>query len=340
MNLPRFEFLSPTTVKETLGLMGDHKDRLRILAGGTEITGRLKQRLVSPAYILSLKRVNGLTGIKQKKSEVVIGATTTLSEIADSRLIANLFTSVGEAASHVGAPAIRNVATVAGNLLQESRCLYYNQSELPRNGLSPCYKLGGQTCHAVKGGKRCFSVYQGDLAPALIAVGALVRLQKTGSFRTLPVEELFTGKGVNPIGLARDELLTEIMLPIRKERSASAYKKFMLRGSVEYPLASASVFLWEGRGGMIEGARIVLGAAGPEPKRAEDAEKAISGKRPQDVQAADVEQAAYLAARAVQAVDNLMLPSAYRRKVAAVMTKRALEEALRNLREVGHASQA
>jgi 4-hydroxybenzoyl-CoA reductase beta subunit len=337
MNLPRFQFLSPTTVKETLSLMSEHRQRLRVLAGGTELMGRLKQRLLSPAYILSLKRVNSLAGIKQRKSELVIGATTTLTEVAGSQLIALRFKAVSEAARHVAAPAIRNVATVAGNLLQESRCLYYNQSELPRNGLGPCYKLGGETCHAVKGSKRCFSVYQGDLAPALIAVGARARLQRTGSFRTVPVEDLFTGKGANPIGLARDELLTEIILPISKAKSASAYQKSMLRGSTDYPFASAAVFLSEGKGGTIEGARIILGAAGPGPKLAQDAANVISGKRPRDVQATDVQQAAALAAKAMEAVDNIILPSSYRRKLAAVMTKRALEEALRGLREVGHA---
>ena len=336
MNLPRFDFLSPTTVKETLSLMSEYREQLRVLAGGTEITGRLKHRLASPAYVLSLKRVNGLAGIKQKKKELVIGATTTLSEVADSHLIANLFQSVSEAAGLVAAPAIRNVATVAGNLLQESRCLHYNQSELARNGLGPCYKLGGEACHAVKGGKRCFSVYQGDLAPALIAVGARARLQKKGSFRTLPVEELFTGKGTNPIGLARDELLTEIILPIRTGPSASAYQKFTLRGSIDYPLASAAVFLSEGKNGMIEDARIILGAAGPGPKVAQDAASTIQGKRPQDVQDMDIQQAASLTAKAMEAVDNLILPSSYRRKLAAVMTKRALEEALHSLREAGH----
>ncbi|MGD0232956.1 MAG: FAD binding domain-containing protein [Syntrophorhabdales bacterium] len=337
MNLPRFEFLGPTTVKETLSLMSKHREKLRLLAGGTEITGRLKHRLLSPAYIMSLKRVDALAGIKEKKNELVIGATTSLSEVADSHLIADLFRSVSDAARHVAAPAIRNVATVAGNLLQESRCLYYNQSELPRNGLGPCYKLGGEVCHAVKGGKRCFSVYQGDLAPALIAVGAQAKLQKIGSSRTLPVEDLFTGKGVNPIGLVRDELLTEVILPIRRGRSASAYQKFAIRGSIDYPLASAAVFLSEAKNGTIVDARIVLGAAGPGPKVAQDAATTIQRKRPQDVRDMDVQQVASLAAKTMEAVDNLILPASYRRKLAAVMTKRALEEALRSLREVEHA---
>ncbi len=340
MNLPRFDFLGPTTVKETLSLMNEYGEKLRVLAGGTEITGRLKHRLLSPAYVLSLKRVSGLTGIKRKKNELVIGAATTLSEIADSQLIADLFKSVSEAARRVAAPAIRNVATVAGNLLQESRCLYYNQSELARKGRGPCYKLGGTACHAVRGGKRCFSIYQGDLAPALIAVGARARLQKMGSFRIVPVEELFTGKGTNPIGLARGELLTEITLPVNKGRSASAYQRFTLRGSIDYPLASAAVFLIQGKDSVIEGARIVLGAAGPAPKVAQNAASAILGKRSQDIQNTDIQQAASLAAKEMEAVDNLILPSSYRRKVAAVVTKRALEEALRSLGEVKHAGRA
>ena len=337
MNMPYFKFFGPTTVKEALALMREHKEELQVLAGGTEITGRLKHGLVSPAYVMSLKGVKALAGVKERKGLVVIGAATTLNEVADSHRIADLFTSVSEAARLVATPAIRNVATMAGNLLQESRCLYYDQSELVRKGLAPCYKLGGGVCHAVKGGKRCFSVYQGDLAPALIAVGAKARLQKTGSSRTLPIEELFTGKGKNPIGLARDELLTEIILTVRTGRSASAYQKLRVRGSIDYALASAAVFVSTQEDGTIEDARIILGAAGPAPKPAEEAASTMRGKKPQDVQDMDVEQVALLAAKGVEAVENLGLPPSYRRKMAVVMTKRALQEAVGSLRQVEHA---
>jgi len=340
MNLPRFEFLSPKTVNEALSLMSQYRERLRVLAGGTEITGRLRHRLVSPAYDLSLKRVSTLKGIKQRKKELVIGATTTLTEVTDSQLLADLFQSVSEAAGLVAAPAIRNVATVGGNLLQDSRCLYYNQSELARSRLGPCYKIGGETCHAVKGGKRCFSVYQGDLAPALVSFGARARLRKMGSFRTLPIEELFTHNGAKPFGLARHELLTEIILPVPRGRSASAYQRFTLRGSIDYPLASAAVFLLEGKDGVIEAARIILGASGSGFKVARDAANTIQGKRLHDLRDMDVQQTASLAAKAAEAVDNLILPSSYRRKLVAVMTKRALEETVRRLRGVEHASRA
>jgi 4-hydroxybenzoyl-CoA reductase subunit beta len=345
MNLPRFELLNPATVKEALSLMGEHGESLRVLAGGTEIVGRMKHGLVSPAYVMSLKRVKVLAGIKERKGGLVIGATTTLSEIAESRLIADLAESVREAARLVAAPAIRNVATVAGNLLQDSRCLFYNQSELVSKGVDPCYKRGGKVCHAVKGSKRCFSVYQGDLAPALVAVGAHVKIEKTGLSRTIPVEDLFSGKGKTPIGLAWDELLTEVILPVRKARSASTYQKFRIRGSVDYPLASAAVFVSMGKNGAIEDARIILGAAGAAPKAAIDAAAAILGKKPRDMdqdvdQDINLEQVASLAAKAVEAVENLALTPSYRRKVAAVLTRRALEKVLKIVRQTEHAGHA
>ncbi len=341
MNLPRFEFLRPATLKEALSVMEEHGKNLRVLAGGTEIIGRMKQGLLKPAYVMSLKGIPSLAGIRERKGRIVIGAATPLSDVAESPLINRLSKSVSEAAGLVAAPAIRNVATVAGNLLQENRCLFYNQSELGRRGLDLCHKLGGRVCHAVKGSKRCFSVYQGDLAPALIAVGAHALLQRTGSSRTVPVEGLFSGDGKNPIALAPDELLTEITLPIRKARSASAYQKFRMRGSIDYPLAGAAVFVLVGKGGAIEDARIILGAAGAAPKAALGAADVILGKRAEDIvdRPADPEAAqqniiarvASLAAKAVEAVENLPLTPPYRRKMAAVSTKRALEKALERI---------
>jgi 4-hydroxybenzoyl-CoA reductase subunit beta len=335
MSLPRFEFLGPATVKEALSLMSKHGEDLRVLAGGTEISGRMKHGLVSPAYVMSLKGVKDLAGIKERKGGLVIGAATTLTEVAESRLITELAQSVNEAARLVAAPAIRNVATVAGNLLQDSRCLFYNQSELARKGFDACYKLGGGVCHAVRGGKRCLSVYQGDLAPALVAVGAEVKLQKKGLSRTILAEELFSGEGRHPIGLTPEELLTEVILPSRKARSASAYQKFRIRGSIDYPLASAAVFASLGKDGTIEEARIVLGAMGAAPKAAKDAAGAILGKKVEDIA---VEQVSSLAMKAVEAVENLALAPSYRRKMAAVLTKRALKNALERLGQPGNRS--
>ena len=334
MSLSHFEFLSPTTVTEALSLMAERGGKLQVLAGGTELMGRLKHGLVNPSCVMSLKRVRSLVGIKNRTRTLVIGAGTTLRELAESPLIPDALKAVSQAARLVAAPALRNLATVGGNLLQNSRCLYYNQSALVRGGLGPCFKLGGTVCHAVKGGKRCFSVYQGDLAPALIAVGARAKLQNLGSSRTVAIEELFTGKGKAPFVLAGGELLTEIVLPIPVKPSVSAYQKFRLRGSIDYPLASAAVFLSTGKKGVIDSARIVVGAAGPAPKIAAEAGSAITGKKAQDVA---IEQVGTFAAKVVEAVNNMPLPGPYRRKIAAVLTRRALQEALIDLAQVSNA---
>ncbi len=334
MSMPRFQFFSPSGLNEALSLMSEHGSGLAVLAGGTELMGQLKHWLISPAYVMSLKRIRALRSIKSKTREVVIGAGVTIRDLCDFALIPGAFKAVSQAADLVAAPPIRNIATVGGNLLQNSRCLYYNQSPLVRNSLGPCFKLGGAVCHAVKGGKRCFSVYQGDLAPALIAVGARAKLQSADSSRTIRVEELFTGKGKDPFALADGELLTEIILPLPGKQAASAYQKLRLRGSLDYPLASVAISLTSDKKGIIDSARIVIGAAGPAPKVVEDAEGAIIGRKLRDV---NTEQVAMLAARVVEAVDNLPAPATYRRKMAAVLTGRALQQTINDLSQVAHA---
>ncbi len=337
MHFPRFQLFSPATIEDALSLMSTYGDTLKVLAGGTELAGRMKQRLVSPPYVLTLKRIKGITGIERKREGLVLGATTTLTEIAASQLVKDLFPVVSAAAGEVAAPAIRNVGTIGGNLLQENRCLFYNQSELPRKGLGTCLKLGGKECNAVRGMKRCASVYQGDLAPVLIAVGAKALLKRAGSRRSVPVRELFTGEGKRPLNIAPDELLTEILLPVSSGTSAAAYKRLGLRGSIDYPLASAAVFLAVGANDVVADARVVLGAAGAGPKIVKQASDLITGRRAQDVDESVAQKAASFASKEMEAVDNVILPPTYRRSLAAALARRALDEALRKVREVHHA---
>ncbi len=334
MSLPPFDYFSPTTLTEALSLMARHGAKLQVLAGGTELMGRLKHGLVNPSCVMSLKRVRALTGVREKARTCAIGAGTTLRELAASGRIPDALSAVVQAAGLVAAPPLRNIATVGGNLLQNTRCLYFNQSALVRDGIGPCFKLGGTTCHAVKGGKRCFSVYQGDLAPALIAAGAKAKLQSNASPRTIPVEELFTGSGKTPLALTSKELLTEIVLPIPVKPCASAYRKFRLRGALDYPLSSAAAFLTAGKNHTIDHACIVLGAAGSTPKIVAEAQVAIVGRKASDV---DVELVGEAAARAVETVNNMAMPASYRRKMAGVMARRALQAALVDLAKVDHA---
>ena len=228
MKLPPFSVLEPNNKKNALSMLDMYGDKLKVIAGGTELILLMKLGLLTPAYVMSLKAIKGLRGIKKKNNEVIIGSATTIREIIESSVISGAFKGIAEAARSVAAPPIQNMATIGGNILQDTRCIYRNQSDLFRSGLKPCYKSGGNTCHAVKASKRCFSVYQGDMAPTLISFNSKVKLEKKGSHRIVALADLFTGKGAKPFTIRDDEILTEIAIPLPDGRYGSSYEKLRI----------------------------------------------------------------------------------------------------------------
>jgi 4-hydroxybenzoyl-CoA reductase subunit beta len=329
MNLPPFNYLEPLTLKEALSMLNKYRSRVKIVAGGTEITNHLKSKNLTPSFILTLRKISGLHGIKENKNEVVIGSYTTLKEIHNSSVIRKKFKSIADSASYVAAPPIQNRATVGGNILQNTRCMFYNQSEFFLKGLTPCYKRSGKVCHAVKGSKRCFSVYQGDMAPILIALDAKIILEKKGKARKLPLSDLFTSEGTGPFSIGNDELLTKIIMPIPKGNHSSAYEKMRVRGSLEYPFASVAVSLEMGKNGHIAKARVVIGAAGSSPKSIEETALYFTKTWPKE---SDIEIIGTHALEASEMVNNLSMPALYRRKMVKVLTKRAVKRALKDLK--------
>ncbi len=325
MRLPPFQYLSPGKVKEALQMLHDHKGSVCMSAGGTDIVSRLRQRLVAPRYLMSLKNVPELKGIKKKKNELVISAGTSLRDIAEDPDVGLLFGALAVSAGLVAASPIRNIATIGGNILQDTRCLLRNQSELVRDAAPACLKQGGKACLAQKGATRCLSVYQGDLAPVLIAFDAKAVLKKLGSSRTAPVSELFSGKGNQPFAVEDDELLTQVIIPVQHGHYAAAYKKLRMRTGLDYPFAAAAAFVSLSAKGVIDRARLVVGAAGPAPVIVEEAASILKGRAPAE---ADREAAAACALKAAKVIDNLPLPADYRRKMAKVAARRAIDDAL------------
>lgn len=322
MRLPPFQYLEPTNLEEALSMIGTRKGTVMIMAGGTDLLNRMRLRLIEPAFVMNIGKLRDMDGIETGDTETVIGANTRLKDIARLPLVNKRLRAIAEAAFEVASPTITNMATVGGNLLQNTRCMYYDQSGMVLNGLERCLKRGGTVCLAVKGGKRCFSVYQGDMAPALIAFNARCVLEKKGSMRTVSVIELFTGNGVAPFTIGADELLTKIIIPNPKGIYSSAYRKLRLRGSVDYPLASAAAFVSVTEGWKVTTCRVVIGAAGASPK-------VIDGASCE----ADLEGTAQKAYEYAEGVDNLKMPGAYRRKMVSVLTKRAIKAARDGIKE-------
>jgi 4-hydroxybenzoyl-CoA reductase subunit beta len=303
-------------------------EQARLLAGGTDLIPLMKLGLLKPSQVVGLKNLPQLRGIKREGQVLRIGAMTPLSDLAGSATIRKELSVLYDAVTAVAAPPIRNVATIGGNIFQDSRCLFYNQSSAWRLERPSCLKAGGKSCLAAPGSKKCFSVYQGDVAPALIACAAKVKIEKKGvESREVPVQELFTGQGRGPVRLAAGEMATEVIIPVSKN-TGSGYKKFRLRSAMDYPLAGAAAFVSVNRG-TIESARLVLSAAGPSPLIV-PLDGLATGKKPAAV---DLDAIGKSIPGNLPIINNQILPASYRRRMFAVFAKRAMEAALLRLGE-------
>ncbi len=327
MKLPYFEYLEPKTLDGALQGLSEYAGQARLLAGGTDLLPLVRFGLARPTQMISLSRLPGLKGVMRSNGGLRIGSMTTLAELLASEDAKESFTALCEAVELVAAPPIRNVATLGGNLCQNSRCFFYNQSKTWRQEQLPCFKAGGNVCLAVPGGKKCFSVYQGDLATAIMAFDGKMMVEKKGSARIVPLEELFSGEAKQPIALSPDEMITEVQLPLPKGRVGSAYRKMRVRSAIDYPLISVASVISLDAQGTIDAARVVLGAAGPAPSVAQEAADLLLGKALHDV---DFDRVGDAVARGAQMVNNLELPATYRRRMIPVYARRAIEAAIQS----------
>lgn len=328
MQLPGFDYLEPRNLDEALGMLGEHGAECAVLAGGTDLIVRMKQRLKTPRYLLSLKHLNELDYIREDAGCLHVGAATPLARIIAAETIRDQLPAFHAAMAAVGARSIQHVrGTLGGNLCQDNRCRFYNQSAFFRSTRQACHKAGGTTCYAREGSDRCRSTCQSDGAPALMALAADVTLRGAVSERTIPLKELYTAVGDAPLSLHSSELLTEVSIPLPGPDTGSAYRRLAFRGAIDYPVASAAAFVGLGNG-CIDEARIVVGAIGSGPLFLVTASKDLQGKQVTDEEA--LSAAAQMAGSSAGAfiVDNLNADMEYRTAMIPVLVSRALRGAL------------
>ncbi len=328
MRLPEFTYLEPADLDEALEMLAAHGADCRVLAGGTDLLVRMKQRLVTPACLMSLKSVDALTGITETDGALKIGAATPLADITASERVRAAFPALTEAVEAVGAVSIQHFrGTIGGNLCQENRCRFYNQSAFFRATKQLCHKAGGQICYAREGSDRCRSTCQSDTAPALIALGAEVTVCSRDGCRRMPLMELYTATGEHPLSLADHELLTDIRIPLPQPGEGAAYHRLAYRSAIEYPVVCTGAWV-RVDGGQITDTRIVVGAIASGPLHITGAGEQLVGRRADDRRALEKTAKAAADAAAAFAVDNVHGATEYRMQMAAVMTARALEGAL------------
>jgi xanthine dehydrogenase YagS FAD-binding subunit len=327
-----FDHLRPATLEQALELLPSGRDpgareRTRLVAGGQDLYTELKDRLIAPDELVDLKGVGGLDVVEVAADRsLTIGALATIGTLERHLRVGLLHPLLKEAAAAVASPQIRNVGTVGGNLCQRPRCWYYRHSAIP------CIKKGGPEClaygglskyNAILGGGPSYIVHPSDLAPALVALGAVAEIAGRRGTRTVELERFFTlpseGSILRENVLAGDEILTRLQVPAPSgEGWRSTYLKFRERGSYDFALAAVALAL-RMQGDTIAEARRVLGGVAPIPWRCNSAEELLVGRK---IDAATCAAAGEEALRGAQPLEH----NRYKVPLAKGLITRALQK--------------
>jgi 4-hydroxybenzoyl-CoA reductase subunit beta len=287
-----------------------------LIAGGTDLVPNMKRRHQTPATLVSLRRVEEL-----HKSNGSLGACLTLTEIVESERIRERYRGLWQAAAQIATPHLRNMGTLGGNLCLDTRCTYYNQNYEWRQAIDFCLKKEGETCWVATASKRCVAVSSTDSAPALIALGAKVKLVSVSGEREVALADLYKNDGIDYLSRKPDEILTEVMLP-EAEGWRSTYWKLRRRGSFDLPGLGVAAAV-KMKGDTVEEARIALGAVASRPFLVDKAGAYLAGKKLSDDVIA--EAAASVASRA-KPMDNTDLDLYWRKEVVGAFAGYALKE--------------
>ena len=325
MSLPATKVLRPKTVEEAVRILADHGPEAMVIAGGTDVVPNLQMRLFAPRVLVDIKPIRSLHGISFEVAGTLrIGALTTLSELLDSRLVCEKYSVLASAAGTVAGPLQRNMGTLGGNLCLETRCRWYNQSEFWRKSLGGCLKKDGPICHVAPGGSRCWAVWSGDSAPALMTLDAEIEIAGPRGLRRVPLEKFYLNDGMNRIALGRDELVTAALVPACSAGRRGVYHKLRIRNSIDYPLAGVAVTMDVDAQAICRDARVAVGAVNPAPLLVHQAREWLVRQK------YSLELAERVAHAAIQTGKPLTTSAStpvYRRDMVRVFTRRSLEEA-------------
>jgi len=294
-------------------------NRTAVIAGGTDLIGTLKDAILPdnmhPTTLVNIKTIPNLDYIREESGTLKIGAATRLADIAANTTVSGRYAALAQAASRVATPHIREMGTIGGNIAQLHRCWYFRK---PENRF-PCIRKGGKSCYAMTGDNRyhaifspvnmCIAVHPSDVAPALIALDARV----VTSSRTIAIDNFFDVKNPGNTVLNAGEIITEIQVPAPPAGARSAFLKFAIRKSIDFPIVNVAV-----RAGGSSAPRIALNAVAPKPYRAVKAEESLRGGAINEASATAAGDAAVADARPP------FEAARYKVQIAKTLVKRAL----------------
>ncbi|MGE5264427.1 MAG: FAD binding domain-containing protein [Acidobacteriota bacterium] len=321
LRLPPFEYLAPKTLDEAVALLDQHANEAMIVAGGTDLFPNMKRRQFDPKVLVGLSGLPELNGVKNGLG-YRIGAATTLSALSRDKKLHADYPALTTAAGLVSSPQLRNAGTIGGNLCLDTRCNYYDQTYFWRKSIGFCMKKDGDICLVAPGGHRCWAISSTDCAPVAVALDARVRLVGPRGSREIPAAALYRDDGMEYLSKARDEILTELVLP-PADGVKSVYLKLRRRGSIDFPILGVAAALRVAPDGTVQHARVVLGAIASHPVEASEAVKILIGQKLEPDVIAAAAEAAYKPAKPM---DNADASYAWRKKMVRVYVERALIE--------------
>jgi len=311
MRLPWFEHRAPKSVQEAARILAGEGPNAMLIAGGTDLLPNMKRRQMAPKILVSLKNIR-----EMRSNGVSLGAGTTLTEIVNQK---ELPLGLRQAAHQVATVHLRNMGTIGGNLCLDTRCNYYNQNYEWRKAIDFCLKKDGDVCWVATASKRCVAASSTDCAPALMAIGARVKLVSSSGEREAALEDLYNNDGIDYLKRRPDEILTEVSIPPGWK---SAYWKLRRRGAFDFPVLGVGAGI-RFSGDTVEEAKIALGAVASRPFLVEKAGQFLKGKKLTDEVIAE---ASRLIASRAKPMDNADLDLYWRKDVSAAFATHALRE--------------
>lgn len=281
-----FELYQPGSIADAQAILADIEDAW-ILAGGKDSLDWFKARVKQPSALVDISGIAELHGISATADGGLwIGATTTLTEVAGDAAVREKFPMLAAAAARVASPQIRHAATIGGNVAQDTRCVYY------RDGF-PCYRAGGNTCyantptamnreHTLFEARRCVAVTPSDTAPALVALEAVMVIQRGSREVEVPAAEFFIGPEIDITRmtvLERGDILRGIRVPARWAGAPQYFEKVADRNTWDFALVSIAMAA-RVEGGRITAAAMVCGGVQCTPRRLADVESLMVGEAP------------------------------------------------------------
>ena len=321
MRLPKFDYFEPKDINEAVSIL-QNEPAARILAGGTDLLVNMKHRVECPPVVVNIKRLADLNYIRQDNGDIRIGALTPLKEIYMTASVKDNLPGLAQAASAVGSYHHQVMGTFGGNICQQNRCKFFNQSQWWRRSRPTCFKAGGEICHVVNKKEICYSTYCGDLAPAFLALNAAIRVAGNGGEREISLKELFSGNGIAPLNLDGAEILTEIVIPWVATKGVLIYLKFANRASIDFPIVGTA--FWASRDQ--KKYRVAFTAVDRKPLRALNIEACLQDKELNDE---NITEACDLAAKEAKPIKTSVYSATHKRKMMGLLLRSAAEKTLK-----------